>query len=145
MVFTLIGNQIKLAFRRPVMALNTKQQVADLVNHSVKHQIRQGHTHRFIDLLFVAVDDRIFCRRYTYREPSWHTAFIQDPTGQIKLDKTIVDVHGVVPDDLDEINPLVNQAYETKLKQLGASYMIAGAIEPRAQASTMEVIPVFAP
>ena len=82
----------------------------------------------------------MFCRRYTYNEPSWYSAFVKDPAGQVKLDKTIVDVNGRIPPDLDTINPQVNKAYEAKLKQLGASYMLDGAIEPRAQASTFELI-----
>ena len=125
------------------MTISTKQQVSELVTHTRHHQIRQGHTHRFIDLMYVAVGDRIFCRRYTYSEPSWRTAFIQDPIGQIKLDGTIVDVRGIIPEDLDDINPLVNQAYDVALKRLGASYLLAGAIDSRALASTMEMIPVF--
>lgn len=118
----------------------TQQQLADLVNRSVRHEIRAGYTHRFINLMFVTVGERVFCRRYTYTEPSWYSAFIKDPAGQVKLDKTIVDVIGRIPPDLDDINPEVNKAYEAKLKQLGASYMLAGAIEPRAQASTFELV-----
>lgn len=125
------------------MEIKTKQQVADLVNDTRHHQIRQGHTHRFIDLMFVAVGQRIFCRRYTYSEPSWRTAFINDPVGQIKLGGTTVDVKGFIPEDLEEINPLVNRAYEKALQKLGASYLLSGAIETRAQASTMEMIPVL--
>lgn len=125
------------------MEIKTKQQVADLVNDTRHHQIRQGHTHRFIDLMFVAVGQRIFCRRYTYSEPSWRTAFINDPVGQIKLGGTTVDVQGFIPEYLDEINPLVNRAYEKALQKLGASYLLSGAIETRAQASTMEMIPVL--
>lgn len=125
------------------MTLHTKQEVADLVNHSMHHQIRQGHTHRFIDLMFVAVDERIFCRRYTYSEPSWRTAFIQDQAGQIKLDRTIVNVQGIIPEDLDEINTLVDQAYADALEQRGASYLLPGATDSRALASTMEMIPLL--
>ena len=122
------------------MTPTTQQQLADLVNHSVRHEIRAGYTHRFITLLFVTVNERVFCRRYTYREPSWYSAFAKDPAGQVKLDKTVVDIIGRIPPDLDSINPQVNKAYEAKLKQLGASYMLDGAIEPRAQASTFELL-----
>jgi len=140
MIFVFITGRIKLAFRRPTMTPMTQQQLADLVNCSIRHEIRAGYTHRFIEILFVTVNERVFCRRYTYNEPSWYSAFAKDPAGQVKLDKTIIDVNGHVPPDLDEINPLVDKAYEAKLKQLGASYMLAGATEARAQASTFEVI-----
>ncbi|MEM7130512.1 MAG: DUF2255 family protein [Chloroflexota bacterium] len=122
------------------MQPTTQQQFVDLVNDSVRHEIRAGYTHRFIRLLFVTVDERVFCRRYTYGEPSWYSAFAKDPAGQVKLDKTIVDILGQIPPVLDTINPEVNKAYEAKLKQLGASYMLDGAIEPRAQASTFELL-----
>lgn len=118
----------------------TQQQLADLVNHSVQHKIRAGYTHRFIDLLFVTVDECVFCRRYSYTEPSWYSAFLKDPEGQVKLDKTIVDITGCIPPDLDDINPQINKAYEAKLKQLGSSFLLPGATEPRALASTFEVM-----
>ena len=140
MIFVFITGRIKLAFRRPTMTPTTQQQLADLVNRSVRHEIRAGYTHRFITILFVTVNERVFCRRYTYNEPSWYSAFAKDPAGQLKLDKTIVEVNGRIPPDLDEINPQIDKAYEAKLKQLGASYMLAGAIEPRAQASTFELV-----
>ena len=44
-----------------------------------------------------------------------------------------------MPQDLDEIVPDVDQAYADALKKLGASYMLAGATEPRARESTMEI------
>ena len=82
----------------------------------------------------------MFCRRYTYGEPSWHSAFLVDPTGQIKLDKTIVTIIAQQPEDMESIVPAVNQAYADKLKKLGARFMLAGAVEPRAEESKMELI-----
>ncbi len=134
-----IAGRIKLVFRRPASQPETQRQLADLVNSSIRHEIRQGYTHRFITLMFVTVNERVFCRRYSYSEPSWYSAFASDPEGQLKLDKTIVDVTGRIPPDLDDINPLVDRAYQAKLRQLGASFMLQGAIEPRAQASTFEL------
>lgn len=118
---------------------NTQRELADLVDNSLKHEIRAGYTHRFITLMFVTVGERVFCRRYTYGEPSWHSVFQTDPAGQVKLDKTIVNIEARVPRDLDEIVPDVDQAYADALKKLGASYMLAGATEPRARLSTMEI------
>ena len=139
MIPKMIDRRIRLAFRKPMTAPTTQQALADLVNYSVHHEIRQGYTHRFITLMFVTVGERVFCRRYTYNEPSWYSAFLDDPEGQVKLDKTVVDVMGAVPEDLDEINPKVNEAYAKALKKLGASHMLAGATEPRALASTFEL------
>ena len=89
--------------------------------------------------MFVTVGERVFCRRYTYGEPSWHSVFRTDPAGQVKLDKTVVNIEARVPHDLDEVVPHVDQAYADALKRLGASFMLAGATERRAQESTMEV------
>ena len=87
MIFKFVINKIKLVFRRRVMKPETQQQLADLVDHAVQHEIRAGYTHRFITILFVTVNDRVFCRRYSYTEPSWFSAFAKNPAGQLKLDK----------------------------------------------------------
>ena len=127
------------------MTPTTQEQFAELVNDTqpiagrTRHRIRAGYEHRFIDLMFVTVGDRAFCRRYTYGEPSWHSAFAGDPEGQVMLDETVIDVLGRVPNDLEQINPQVNEAYRVALEQVGASYMVDGAIEPRAMASTIEL------
>ncbi|MDE2751567.1 MAG: hypothetical protein OXI83_03220, partial [Gemmatimonadota bacterium] len=100
----------------------TQRELADLVDNSLKHEIRAGYTHRFITLMFVTVGERVFCRRYTYGEPSWHSVFQTDPAGQVTLDKTVVNIEARVPQDLVEIVPDVDQAYADALKKLGASY-----------------------
>lgn len=130
---------LRLGFRKPLDYPNSQQEMANLVNDSLKHQIRAGYTHRFINILFVTVGERVFCRRYSYGEPSWHSVFLADPEGQIKLDKTVVDIEAYQPDDIDEILPAVDKAYADKLKQLGARFLLDGAVEPRAQQSTIEL------
>ena len=116
----------------------TRRELADLVDNSPKHEIRAGYPHRFITLMSVTVGERVFCRRHTCGEPSWHSVFQAEPAGQVKLDKTVVDIEARVPQDLDEIVPDVDRAYAGALKKLRASYMFAGATEPRAQESTLE-------
>jgi hypothetical protein len=111
-----------------------------LVDKSALHKIRAGKTHRFIEILFVTVGDRVFCRWYTYGEPSWHGAFLKAPEGQVDLDGCVVDILASVPSNLDDINQAVNQAYERKLRSIGASFMLDGAISTRAMASTIEVV-----
>ncbi len=139
MLFRMLMRQIQYLFRKPMTPPVTQTRFAEMVNHAVNHKIRQGHTHRFITLLFVTVDDRVFCRRYSYNEPSWYSAFLGDPEGQVMLDKTVVDISGSVPPDLDAINPKVNEAYRKKLEQLGALRLLSGATEARALASTFEL------
>lgn len=118
----------------------TQSEFAQLVNHTATHQIRQGYSHRFIDILFVTVGDRVFCRRYSYTEPSWYSAFEKNAEGQVKLDKIVVNVKGSVPFDLDSINPSVNKAYEVTLKKMWVGFMLKGATKPKALASTFELV-----
>ena len=140
LIITQTIQPLRLAMRKTAAHPKTAQEMADLVNKSLKHEIRAGYTHRFIRLMFVTVGDRVFARRYTYGEPSWHSAFRADPPGQIKLDKTIVNINGRVPDDLDEIIPEVDQAYANSLKKMGARFLLSGATETRAQQSTIELV-----
>ena len=130
---------LRLAFRKPIEPPQTQKKLAEMVNHAVVHEIRAGYTHRFITLLFVTVDDRVFCRRYSYNEPSWHSAFRSDSAGQVKLDKTIVNIAATVPEDMETIIPEVDKAYADKLKKFGARFLLMGAVEPRAQESTLEL------
>lgn len=132
-------NPLRLVMRKAATHPETSQEMADMVNSSISHKIRAGFTHRFIPLLFVTVGDRVFCRRYSYNEPSWHSAFRADPAGQIKLDKTVINIESQLPDDMDDIISDVDQAYADKLKKLGARFLLAGAVEERAQQSTMEL------
>ena len=135
-----LAKSLRVACRREMPLPKTQQDLANFVDHALVHEIRAGFEHRFITLLFVTSGERVFCRRYTYGEPSWHSAFLSDSKGQIKLDKTIVNIDAIVPPDLEDITPAVDAAYEEKLKKLGASFMLSGAIEPRAHASTLELL-----
>ena len=92
----------------------TKQQVLDLVNVTETPQIRAGTTHPFNDIWIVVVDGRLFCRQYDLAERSWYTAFLEDPRGAIKCGDTEISVSGLVPDDLEAMNPLINAAYIAK-------------------------------
>lgn len=129
----------RLYLRKRLDHPKTQEQMASMVEASLSHKIRAGFTHRLIPILFVKVEDRIFVRRYQYNEPSWYNVFLSDPAGQIKLDKTIVNIECRVPDDMNTILPKVDKAYADKLKKLGARFMLDGAITPLAQNSTMEL------
>ena len=121
------------------MSITTQQQLAHLVNQTGSHQIRAGDKHRFIASSFVTVGDRIFCRRYGFGEPSWYSAFADDSEGQIRLDRTYVDIYGAVPADLETINTEVNQAYFDKLERLGANSWRSWVQDPKVMASTLEI------
>ena len=130
---------LRRVLRGPLKQPETQAELADLVNRTRLHEIRAGYEHRFIRLMFVTVGDRVFCRRYQYTEPSWHSVFLSDPDGQIRLDGTVADITAAVPQDTDIIIPEVDQSYADALRKLGASFMLAGAVEQRAQQSTLEI------
>ena len=119
------------------------QDVLDLVDRTEMPRIRAGETHRFNDIWIVVVEDRLFCRQYSFAEKSWYHAFQKDPRGAIKCGETVTPVRGVVPDDLDEINPRINQAYLEKYAQRFPTYphYAREMTGPRFMASTLELVP----
>jgi hypothetical protein len=106
-------------------------------------QIRAGNTHAFNDIWIVVAQRRLFCRQYDFLERSWYTAFLNDPAGAVKFGERVVEVRGVVPADLDAINPDVNQAYIDKYDGNADYPTIAREMTgARFMARTMELVPV---
>jgi hypothetical protein len=106
-------------------------------------QIRAGNTHAFNDIWIVVAQGRLFCRQYDFSERSWYTAFLNDPAGAVKFGERVVEVRGVVPADLDAINPDVNQAYIDKYDGNADYPTIAREMTgARFMARTMELVPV---
>lgn len=107
-------------------------------------QIRAGNTHAFNDIWIVVAQGRLFCRQYDFSERSWYTAFLNDPAGAVKFGETVVEVRGVVPADLDAINPAVNQAYIDKYDGNADYPTIAREMTgSRFMARTMELVPML--
>ncbi len=117
----------------------TIQEIEKLVQGRKVHQIRCGN-HRFIDITIVTTDSRFFVRQYKFGKKSWYHAFLQNSDGQMKIGGTVIDIDGVVPKDLDTINPKVNKAYK---KLLGLIYpaMRLTYNTQKHEASTLELIP----
>ena len=118
----------------------TIQELEKLVQAKKVHQIRAGRTHRFIDITIVATEGRFFVRQYKFGTKSWYHVFLENPDGQMKIGDTIVDIDGVVPSDLNKMNPKVNKAYR---KLLGLTYpaMRLTFDTKQHEASTLELIP----
>lgn len=118
----------------------TIQELEKLVQSKKVHQIRAGRTHRFIDITIVSTEGRFFVRQYKFGEKSWYQAFLKNPDGQMKIGGSIIDVDGVKPADLDEVNPKINKAYR---KLLGLIYpaMRLTYDTKKHEASTLELIP----
>ncbi|OSY89327.1 hypothetical protein WH52_01425 [Tenacibaculum holothuriorum] len=119
----------------------TVQELETLVQSKKVHQIRCGD-HRFIDITIVATEGRFFVRQYKFRKRSWYDAFLVNPEGAMKIGDLEVEIKGVVPDDIDQVNPKVNKAYR---KLLGLIYpaMRLTYDTKKHEASTLELVPTL--
>lgn len=116
------------------------KEIAKLINSRWVHQIRAGKTHRFVDISIVEADGRFFVRQYKFGKRSWYHAFLDNPDGEIRIGETVIPIDGVVPADLDAINPRVNKAY---FKKMNIVYWLMRLTYNRNkhEASTLELIP----
>lgn len=116
------------------------QEISKLVRRRMVHQIRAGETHRFVDISIAEAQGRFFVRQYKFGKRSWYHAFLDDPIGAMKCGDTIIPINGVVPKDLEVINPAVNRAFWKKYHVLYA-IMRVGFDKKQHEASTLELIP----
>lgn len=88
----------------------------------------------------MVAEGRFFVRQYKFGKRSWCHAFLEHPEGAMKIGSTVVEIDGVVPKDLNEINPKVNKAYR---KLLGLMYLAMRLTynTKKHEASTLELIP----
>lgn len=117
----------------------TLEELVEKVQSKKVHQIRCGD-HRFIDITIVSTEGRFFVRQYKFGKRSWYHAFLENSDGAMKIGDTIIPIDGVVPADLDEVNPKINKAYR---KLLGLIYpaMRLTYDTDKHEASTLELIP----
>lgn len=132
-------NPLKKALFKSAPTPDTQARLARLVEKTFRHEIRAGYEHRFIQLMFVTVEDRVFCRQYQFSQRSWRDVFLSNPEGQVRLDNTIANINAREPEDYDQITPAVDQAYADALRKIGANFLLAGSIDVRSQQSTMEI------
>ena len=116
----------------------TKEEILKLVNSREYHKLRAGETHRFIDISIVVAEGRLFVRQYSFSKRSWYHAFQEDLNGAIKCGDVVIKIKGVIPADLETINPKVNDTYLKKYGEL-ASMMLG----PQYMDSTLELIPII--
>lgn len=119
----------------------TYQEMIKYINKTWVSQICCGN-HRFIDITIVQVEGRFFVRQYKFRSNSWYDAFLKHPEGVMKLGDILIPIKGIVPLDLDKINPKVNKAY---FKKMNIFYPLMRLTYNRKkhEASTLELIPQF--
>ncbi|KXX69358.1 hypothetical protein [Flammeovirga sp. SJP92] len=117
----------------------TIQEIIKRVDSKKVHQIRCGD-HRFIDITIVQTEGRFFVRQYKFGKRSWYDAFLEHPEGAMKLDDLIVPIKGVIPKDLETVNPKVNKAY-FKLLNIIYPLMRLTYSRKKHEASTLELVP----
>ncbi len=130
-----------------MLSRNDLSQLIQAVDSQKVHQIKCGD-HRFIDIAIVQTEGRFFIRQYKFSKRSWYEAFTSNVSiegksnGAMKVGVLEVPINGKVPDDLDAINPKVNQAYR---KLLGLIYPLMRLTFDRKkhEETTLELVPVF--
>ena len=118
-----------------------KEQLLVQIDNTTIQKLRAGKKHRFIDISLFTYQGRIFVRQYSLGKRSWYHAFLKDPYGEIKIDGKVIKVNGIVPNDLNQINPHLNEVILQKFGSLGIDRSISHS--PRHMASTMEIIPLL--
>lgn len=139
LIWAYAANSVKRALTKAAPPPATQAELARLVERTFHHEIRAGYEHRFIRLMFVTVGERVFCRQYQFSQRSWRDVFLANPEGQVRLDNTVANIDAFEPQDYDQIIPAVDRAYADTLRKIGASFLLEGAVTPRAQRSTMEI------
>lgn len=114
--------------------------IIKLINSYRVHQIRAGETHRFVDISIVEVNGRFFVRQYKFAKRSWYHAFLETPTGAMRCGETVIPIQAKVPEDLEQINPLVTRAFWKKYNLI-YGLMKLGFNTRKHEASTLELIP----
>lgn len=117
----------------------TIKELETLVKGQKVHQIRCGD-HRFIDITIVATERRFFIRQYKFGKRSWYDAFLINSSGAMKIGNLEIEIDGVVPHDLKEVNPKVNKAYRKLLGLLYPAMRLTYNIQKH-EASTLELVP----
>ena len=117
------------------------KEISKLVNSKYVHQIRAGEKHGFIDITIIEAEGRFFVRQYKFGKKSWRDAFLKDSKGEMKLGDKVFKVDGVVPSDLDEINPKLNWAYHKKFFYFFYFLMRLTYSRKKHEASTIELVP----
>lgn len=116
------------------------KEISKLISSKYVHQIRAGDKHDFIDITIIESEGRFFVRQYKFGTKSWRDAFLKDPEGEMKIGDTVIKIDGVIPKDLDEVNPKINWAYHKKLPII---YFLMRLTYSRKkhEASTIELVP----
>ncbi|REC42689.1 DUF2255 family protein [Chryseobacterium pennipullorum] len=94
----------------------------------------------FLEIWMVEVRNRIFARSWGLAERSWYTAFLEDPSGEIRCGEVIYPIKAVIPEDINDLANEINQAYLAKYNTGHNIPYSQGIIREKHMAKTMEFI-----
>lgn len=86
------------------------------------------------------VGNRIFARSWGFAERSWFNTFLTELFGEIQCGDQIYRIKSQIPEDLDELNSLIDQAYMQKYDSGENSFYAKGIIQKEHAEKTMEFI-----
>ncbi|MNZ94065.1 hypothetical protein D3C78_1131660 [compost metagenome] len=88
----------------------------------------------------VTIDNRIFARSWGMAKKSWYNTFLNENEGQIKCGDKIYNIKAQIPNDLNEIEEQINQAYLRKYDSGENSFYAQGIIKKQHAEKTMEFL-----
>lgn len=118
-----------------------KEKVIQYINSNNLIEIKAGNEREtFLEIWMVTVNDRIFARSWGFAERSWYNTFLKDNSGQIKFGEEIFNIKAQIPNDLNELEEQINQAYLNKYDSGRNSVYAQGIIKKEHADKTMEFI-----
>lgn len=115
-----------------------KQDILKLIDRVELPGLKCGNFPQFTDVWMVRVEEKIYVRSGQYvPHNSWYHAFAKEGEGWIKLGGEIVEVTAKIPENLDDFNKNVDDAY---IQKYGKKYpeLVPGILRKSLQDYTME-------
>ncbi|RDV15011.1 DUF2255 family protein [Pontibacter diazotrophicus] len=97
---------------------------------------------KFLPIWKVLVDDRVFARSWGFGKRSWFNTFLNNANGQIQCGDKITAIRASIPEESENLQERISQAYLDKYDKGENSFYARGIIKPEHVAKTMEFKPV---
>jgi hypothetical protein len=100
--------------------------------------IRSGD-HRFILIWVVVVDGRVIVRSWNDKASGWYQAFLEEPSGDVKIDGEELPVRAVRLRS-PKLNDAADHAYAAKYTTKANRKYVEGFKKARRKAATLELV-----
>lgn len=118
-----------------------KEKALQYINSNNLIEIKAGNDREtFLEIWMVTVNDRIFARSWGFAERSWYNTFLKDNSGQIKCGEEVFNIKAQIPNDLNELEEQINQAYLNKYDSGRNSFYAQGIVKKEHADKTMEFL-----